>query len=279
MTVIEQVTDAVCVHGEGVAISPRWAEPRWVDMLAGDILELVDGRVSRRHVGTVAALIRPRRSPGFVVATELGIVLTDTDELDAPIVLELDVLPAGGGVRMNEGECAPDGSLFLGSMAWDGAPDRGALLRINADLTVETVEAMVTISNGIAWDQARGVAYYVDTGTGHIDVIDSDPEGAWRARRPFATLGAPDGICLDADGAVWVACYGGGEVRRYLPDGTLDTRLRLPTRFPTSVGLDGTALYITTSRYPDQATGDDVAGALLRAEVAVPGRPAAMFAG
>lgn len=276
---IEQVTDAVCVHGEGVAVSPRWAGPRWVDMLAGDILELVDGTVSRRHVGTVAALIRPRRSPGFVVATELGIALTDADDLDAAIVLELDLLPADGGARMNEGECSPDGALFIGSMDWDAAAGGGTLLRIGPDLSVATIEPVVTISNGLAWDLERGVAYYVDSPTGQIDVLDSDPTGAWGTRRAFAKVDGPDGLCLDADGAVWVACFGAGEVRRYLPDGTLDTALSLPTRYPTSVGLDGTSLYITTSRHPADAAGDPVAGSLLCAEVRVPGRPIATFAG
>ena len=58
---VEQVTDPVTYHGEGSVWSARWGL-RWVDMLAGDVLFLSDsGEVSRRHVGSVAAALRPRR--------------------------------------------------------------------------------------------------------------------------------------------------------------------------------------------------------------------------
>ncbi len=82
----EQLTDAVAVHGEGPVYSPRWRGVRWVDMLAGDVLELdASGRVRRAHVGEVAAALRPRAGSGTVVAIERGLALSDSDELDAPV--------------------------------------------------------------------------------------------------------------------------------------------------------------------------------------------------
>jgi hypothetical protein len=46
---------------------------RWVDMLAGDVLVLGhDGSVGRRHVGSVAAALRPRRGGGAVFGVERG---------------------------------------------------------------------------------------------------------------------------------------------------------------------------------------------------------------
>jgi sugar lactone lactonase YvrE len=40
--------------------------------------------------------------------------------------------------------------------------------------------------------------------------------------------GVPDGLTLDADGCLWLAVFGAGEVRRYTPAGDLDSVIRLP---------------------------------------------------
>jgi hypothetical protein len=57
----EQATDPIAFHAEGPVWSARWRGLRWVHMLAGDVLSLAeDGTVSRRHVGSVVAAVRPR---------------------------------------------------------------------------------------------------------------------------------------------------------------------------------------------------------------------------
>ena len=69
----DQVTDAVAYHGEGPVWSPRWGGLRWVDMLAGDVLSLADdGTVSRKHVGEVAAALRPGGTAARSSASSAG---------------------------------------------------------------------------------------------------------------------------------------------------------------------------------------------------------------
>jgi sugar lactone lactonase YvrE len=51
--------------------------------------------------------------------------------------------------------------------------------------------------------------------------------------RTFATsdafdAGVFDGLCMDAEGAVWAARWGSSRVVRYLPDGTLDVEIVMP---------------------------------------------------
>ncbi len=67
-----------------------------------------------------------------------------------------------------------------------------------------------------------------------------------------AKLGSPDGLTVDADGGVWVAVYGGGQVHRYTPAGVLDTIVMVPDATQTtSMGFGGPeldTLFVTTAR-------------------------------
>src|SRR4051794_23226870 len=169
----EQVTDPVTYHGEGPVWCERWGGLRWVDMLAGDILSLTaDGEIRRRHVGNVAAAIRPRRNGGAVIGVERGFALEETDGA----ITRLGELWTNDDVRMNEGGCDPDGRFYCGSMACDQQPGAGALYRLDADGSVHVVLEHVTISNGLEWSPDGARAYYNDTATYHISVFDYDGE-------------------------------------------------------------------------------------------------------
>src|SRR5215213_8514930 len=142
------VTDPVAFHGEGPVWSQRWGSLRWVDMLAGDVLSLTaSGEVDRRHVGAVAAAVRPRTRGGAVIAVERGFALEDGDGTVTP----LPEVWSDPGVRMNEGGCDPDGRFWCGSMAYDQAPGAAAMYRLDPDGAVSRVLDGITVSNGLAW--------------------------------------------------------------------------------------------------------------------------------
>ncbi|MEQ4304764.1 SMP-30/gluconolactonase/LRE family protein [Plantactinospora sp. B6F1] len=278
-----QVTDPCCQHAEGPVWDPRTGRLLWVDMLAGDVLTMTPGagRVDRHHVDSVAAVVRPRAGDGYLVAVERGFLFTDAQLRP---VRRLPNVWADPDLRMNEGGCDPAGRFYCGSMAYDTRPGAAALYRLDADLVARRVLTDVTISNGIGWSPDGTLAYYVDTPTQRVDVFDyAADEAALTGRRPFARIepadGSPDGLTVDAEGGVWVALWGGGEVRRYAPDGRLDVRLAVPARQVTACTFGGPELrdlYITTSRLglddPEPA-----AGALFRAEPGVAGLPVTPF--
>lgn len=278
----EQLTEAVNHHGEGPVWSPRWAGVRWVDMLAGEVCELTpDGRVARRHVGDVAAMVRPRSGGGFVVATERGVALADSDALHAPLQHLPDLLD-DSAVRMNEGGCAPDGTLYLGSMAYNSATGGGTLYRVWPDGAHQVIDPAVTISNGIDWSPDGRTCYYVDTPTGRIDQFDWTPDGL-SGRRPLTEMegeGAPDGLTVDADGRIWVAVFGGGQVRCYSTDGRLEEVVDVPALQVTAVTFAGAELdelVITTSRHGLDGAAEPAAGALFRALTGVRGQRVRTF--
>ncbi len=276
----ERLTDAVAHHAEGPCWWPGWGGLRWVDMMAGDVLHLADdGAVTRSHVGDVAAMIRPRAAGGAVIAVERGLAFADEDWRVDPLrpMWTTDTL------RMNEGGVAPDGSLYVGSMAYDQAKGAARLHRVRPDLRVETALESVTISNGIDFSPDGQLAYYNDTPTGQITVFDWSAEDGLVDGRRFAEVdGFPDGLTVDAEGGVWTALFGGGRVERWSADGTRDAVIEVGARQVTACtfgGADMAELYITTSR-EGLAEGDDPgAGALFVARPGVRGRAVTPFAG
>ncbi|WP_369524653.1 SMP-30/gluconolactonase/LRE family protein [Streptomyces agglomeratus] len=278
------MTDPIAYHAEGPVWSPVWGGLRWVDMLAGDVLSLADGgTVTRRHVGDVAAAVRPRRQGGAVIGVERGFALEDADGTltHLPTLWDED-----RGMRMNEGGCDPDGRFYCGSMAYDKSPGAGTLYRLAPDSSVTVILTGVTISNGLEWSPDGTHAYYNDTPTQQIAVFDYDTESGLTGRRTFVTVpaeaGRPDGLTVDAQGGVWVALNNGGAVRRYSPAGALDEVIELPARKVTACAFGGPhldELFITTSRENLEPTEDPLAGSLFRARVDIAGLPAREFAG
>ncbi|MDM4763001.1 SMP-30/gluconolactonase/LRE family protein [Galbitalea sp. SE-J8] len=282
----EQLTDAVTFHGEGPVYCDRWPGLRWVDMIAGDVLELaLDGTISRHHVGSVAAVIRPRRGGGHVIADERRIVVADTDELDAP-TRALPELWTDTSVRMNEGGCDPAGAFYAGSVSYRHDPGAAKLFRLAPDWSIDVVLDSVGISNGLDWSPDDTTAYYVDTAVGRIDRFDWDEATGLRERRPFVRFedsdGLPDGIAVDEEGGVWVAMFGTGAVRRYSADGALTEVIALPVRGPTAIAFSGPnrdQLVITTTRKSLDEPLEPASGALFTAWPQVRGLRVREFAG
>jgi len=276
----EQVTGPVAHHAEGPVWSAAWGGLRWVDMLAGDVLSLAeDGTVGRRHVGDIAAALRPRSRGGAVIAIERGFALEDPDGSLTP----LEPVWADESVRMNEGGCDPDGRFYCGSMAYDQRHGAAALYRLDPDGSAHRVLDGMTVSNGLEWSPDGTLAYYDDTDTHRTDVFDYSADSGLTGRRPFLRFAddeQPDGLTVDAEGGVWIAFYGGGAVRRYTAEGRLDAVIELPTPQVTACTFGGPELdqiFITTSA--ENREGDPVAGSLFRADVGVRGQPARAFAG
>src|ERR1700677_5306027 len=94
----EAITGPIAFHAEGPVWSEGWGGLRWLDMLAGDVLNLnPDGSYERRHVADIVAAIRPRSRGGMVIGIRNGFALEDTDG-QIRIVQEL----GPSGARRNE---------------------------------------------------------------------------------------------------------------------------------------------------------------------------------
>jgi sugar lactone lactonase YvrE len=281
----EQLTEPITFHGEGAVWHDGWGGLKLVDMMKGDVLSLrADGTVDRLHTGSpVAALVRPRASGGFVVVTEREFTLWSADGVREwvaePVIAE--------GFRFNEGSCDPLGRLLAGSLAYGFTEGAGSMYRLgSADdgRAISTLFGGLTITNGLGFTADGTRAYYADTPTRRIDVFDV-VDGELTGRRPWATIaegaGDPDGLCVDSEGGVWVALYGGSAVQHFAPSGVHDATVELPVTNVTSCTLGGadlTTLYITTSRENLADDEQPEAGAVFTARAATAGVPILPFA-
>jgi xylono-1,5-lactonase len=95
--------------------------------------------------------------------------------------------------------------------------------------------------------------------------------------------GYPDGICVDAEGCLWLGHWGGWRLTRFAPDGRVDRVLKMPVPQITSCafgGADLDTLYITTAAIGlDAATlaAAPLAGSLFACRAGVRGLPVASF--
>jgi len=189
-------------------------------------------------------------------------------------------------VRFNDGKPSPWGDFWAGTMPWREGGPSCSLYRLGTNAQVTELLGDVGLSNGLDWSDDRRSFYYADSTSGGVDVFACDPEtGALGERRRFVTVeaGIPDGLALDAEGCLWLAVFGTGEVRRYTPSGELDTVIRLPVEQPTSVAFGGddlATLYITTAREdltPAQVAAQPHSGDIFACAPGSTGRPPNLF--
>jgi len=268
-------------HAEGPLWDAATARFWWVD-IAGERVHCFDPASSRDTSwstgGQPGGVLLDRAGRAVVAAPEgLAELDPETGDLALRVPIERD-RPEN---RANDAKVDQRGRAWIGTMAFDKRQRAAALYRVDGDTATRVVEDL-TISNGPAFDEARGLIYLADTALFVIDVFDMDPEtGELDARRRFADFSDPgfwpDGMTVDDEGMLWTALGRAGAVHRYRPDGKLDGAIELPTTNPTSVafgGADGGDLYITTSWVdvePDQRSSQPEAGAIFRCRPGVTG--------
>ncbi|KOX26892.1 calcium-binding protein [Saccharothrix sp. NRRL B-16348] len=254
----------------------------WVDVLGNEVHRYNPSRDDDavlevpQHVGAA----KPRTRGGLVLNLRDGVALIDRDGVKTWLVYW-----ARDGVRGNDAAVDPAGRLWAGTMRYDEDPG-GWLARVEPSGDAKVVLDKVSVSNGIGWSPDTRLMYYIDSAERRIDVLDYDREtGEATNRRPLAEVsrGLPDGLTVDASGAIWVALWGGAALHRYTPDGVLDREIELPVGQPTACcfgGVDFTDLYVTTARVG--LSGDassELAGSVLVLPGVGEGLPSTAFAG
>lgn len=278
-----------------LAEGPVWDPVRerllWVDIEAGLVVDGVFDGSSIRPIearpidGTVGALACAEDGTLLIAGTrDLVTLRSDGEILDVT-----PVLPPDRPSRLNDGACDPGGRFLVGSMAQDDRTGVELLVRREDGGAITVVDDDLTVSNGLAWSPDGTTFYSVDSGPGTIWARDYDAAtGEVGPRRPFLTIedGTPDGMCADADGNLWIAIFGAGEVRCHAPGGALLATVAVPgAPHVTSVAFAGSdldTLVITTARHelsPAELDQNPDSGRLFVADVGNVGAPVPLWRG
>ncbi|HVV11148.1 SMP-30/gluconolactonase/LRE family protein [Amycolatopsis sp.] len=274
----EPVLDVVAELGE----SPLWDPAiglRWLDIPQRNLHTLT--LTGKHHVTRLSTRVTAvKRGPGtrLLAVTANGFGLLDPESGAAEELAHVVDAP----VSMNDGAIDPQGRGWAGSAVRDGS-GRGALYRFDGR-TASAQLGRIAMSNGLDFSPDGSVLYHVDSTAGTLKAWEFD-QGSGELgdsrllRKVPAEVGLPDGLTVDADGAVWLAVWGAAQVWRIDPvTGETTATVEVPTPCATSCVFGGpelTTLYVTTANHEAPPGG----GLLYAADVPARGRLSHRFSG
>jgi sugar lactone lactonase YvrE len=247
--VADAVETAYLRLGESARWDPSSGHCSWVDIEAGTLfvapgLDINAQRVLMTVHGTLGCAI-PDGVGGFVLANENRVVWFDGSETRT----SEEMFPRDKIRRFNDGCIDSEGRLIVGTLSRGRDDGTEKLLRIDREGRVEVLRANVRLSNGVAF-HPDGRLFHVDTLASSVSWSDDLSTCAgWMTA--FTVDGTPDGLHIGADGTLWLAMWGGGEVRQYTEYGELLARVVVDADNVTScarIGTDGHHLLVTTAR-------------------------------
>lgn len=273
------------VGGLGFAEAPRWHQGRlWFsDFFQAQVMS-VDMAGDLRVECTV-----PHSPSGLGWRPDGSLLVVSMHDRrllalrDGGLQCVADLSPQVGG-HCNDLLVDAAGRAYVGNFGFDlyaKAPVRSTqLMRVDPDGSLHVAATEVTFPNGMALTPDGRTLVVAETHAQRLTAFDVDDKGGLSGRRVWADLTGtfPDGLCLDAEGAIWVADARGHRVLRVMEQrGVVQT---IPTGERGSFacmlgGADGRTLFICTAPAFGPEAGARRDGRIEFTQVTVPhaGRP------
>ncbi len=297
---------AVISSGHAFLEGPRWHDG---DLYASDFFT---HRVLRWAAGTgtpETVVEAPRQSSGLGWTPDGDLLVVSmidrrlTRAQDGALV-EVASLGEHATWHCNDMVVDDRGRAYVGNFGWDEATDpvvkSTVLQRVDPDGSVHVVAEDLVCPNGMAISPDGATLYVNETFAARVTAFDRAEDGSLSNRRvwasfvgdgstalPFETvpdaLGAgvllPDGMALDAEGAIWLAdCHGSGATRVAEGGAVLDhVSTGEHTAFAVALGGEDRRTLFLCTTFPygagDPSTQHEGALRSVRVEVPGAGRP------
>ena len=250
------LADGFC-FGEG----PRWFEGLvWFSDMLGAAVHTVTlgGEMSTLPLDGHAPSGLGFRPDGslLIVSTERRQVLSYDGESVSVVADVSSLVPADlGDMVVDRHGCA-----YVGSQARDG----GVIVRVDPDDERRTaiVADNLDFPNGMVLSPDGETLIVAESTARRLTAFTVEADGTLSGRRVFADGldGPPDGICLDAEGGVWVAMTLAKQFERIVDGGQVTDRVDAGDRTAiacTLGGPEGRTLFLvtTTDAYPERLRG------------------------
>jgi len=191
----------------------------------------------------------------IIAASKNGFYGVDFNTLQASLAFQIDI---EDDMRFNDGIEDTKGRFLIGTMGYpDVLPNRGKVFSFYEG-KYEVIIEDTTISNGLAFSKDNTLLYFIDTPSKKVakyayNLNNGDVKFEAYVIE-FKENGSPDGMCMDNNGNLWIAEWGGSCVSLWNPYSGKRLRvLELPCPNVTSCTFDNKGgMYITTAKSDDQ---------------------------
>ncbi len=232
---------------------PRWHEGRlWVSDMFGQAVYTLTPDGARQEVAQF-----PNRPSGINFLPDGSVVIVSMADrklmkVHNGVLSEYADLSGILSYDINDCVCAANGDIYVGTFGYDvfahEAPQPATLTLVKRDGTIKTVADQVHFPNGAVITPDGKTLVVAETFVGKLTAFDIQADGGLANRRSFADLApyTPDGICLDREGAIWVAAFEQGEFIRVKEGGEITHRVDTGGRRAVACNLggsDGKTLY------------------------------------
>lgn len=246
----------IVIEGLGFPEDPRWHQDAlWFsDMDARTVFRMdSDGALSR-----VVSVDGTPSGLGWLPEGALLVVSMSDQKLlrfDSSSLTEVADLSSLARFRCNDMVVDDEGRAYVGTFGFDFeglspfAP--GQIILVHPDGSFRLAADGLSFPNGMAITPDKKTLIVSETLGQCLSAFDIAADGTLGNRRVWAVLPSltPDGISLDAEGAIWVASPVSGAVFRVHEGGTISERVTVATQAYACRlgGPDHRTLYVTTS--------------------------------
>ena len=242
--------------GRGLVESPRWHADRlyFSDWSAGEVVDVrLDGEwevIARvKSLPLCTAWLPDGRL--VIVSSQRGLLLRL--EPDGSLVTHADLGRPGWNDIVADGR----GNIYVNGAGFNpmaGEAFRpGGVSHVSPDGSVRPVADDIAFPNGMAVTADNATLIVADSYRHQLVGFDIAADGGLSGRRVWADLGeaAPDGICVDAENAVWYAEVPGRRCARVAEGGEELATVPLDRGGFACVlgGAEGTTLFITAAEW------------------------------